>query len=137
MTDIVVTAAQVGRVQPDKDEVYQVQLAATVTAGQVLYQNSSGTFDLADANGSGTIQARGIALEGGAAGAWIPMMKRGQVYGFTVSSLDGDALLYLSVTAGALADATGGTNVVCGLVMPAPDTTKIVYVDFDWTNVWA
>jgi len=137
MTDIVVTAAQVGRVHPDKDEVFAVQLAETVTPGQVLYQAITGTFGLADANGSGTIQARGIALEGGAAGAWVPMMKRGWLYGFAVSALNGDALLYLSVTAGALADATGGTNVVCGLVIPAPDTTKVVYVEFDWTNVWA
>jgi len=137
MTDIVVTAAQVGRVHPDKDEVLPVKLAATVTAGQVLYQTTSGTFDLADANGSGTIQARGVALEGGAAGAWIPMMKRGWLYGYAVSALNGDALLYLSVTPGALADATGGTNVVCGLVIPVSDATKAVYVEFDWTNVWA
>jgi len=137
MADITVTAAQVGRVYPDKDEVFPVQLAATVTAGQVGYQTTSATFGLADANGSGTIQARGVFLEGGAAGAWVPFMKRGWLYGYTVSSLNGDALLYLSVTAGALADATGGTNVVCGLIMQTSNATKVVYVDFDWTNVWA
>ena len=137
MTDIVVTAAQVGRVHPDKDECLSVQLAATVTAGQALYQTTSATFDLADANGSGTIQARGIAVEGGAAGAWVTMMKRGWLYGFAVSALDGDALLYLSITAGALADATGGTNVVCGLVIQSSNATKLVYVEFDWMRVWA
>ena len=125
MADITVTAAQVGRVYPDKDEVFPVQLAATVTAGQVGYQTTSATFGLADANGSGTIQARGVFL------------KRGWLNGYTVSSLNGDALLYLSVTAGALADATGGTNVVCGLIMQTSNATKVVYVDFDWTNVWA
>lgn len=137
MADIVVTAAKVGRVRPGEDEVLPVKLAATVTAGQVLYQNSSGTFDLADANGSGTLQARGVALEGGAAGSWVPMMKRGWLDGYTVSSMNGDAVVYLSNTAGAFADAAGATTVICGLIIPNSDSTKVLYVDFQWSQVWA
>ena len=138
MADIVVTAAKVGRVHPDKDEVFPVKLGATTTAGQVLNQDTDGTFGLADANGSGNeLQPRCIALEGGAAGSWVPAMKRGWLDGYTVSSLNGDALLYLSNTAGALADAAGGTTAICGLVILTSNSTKVVYVDFDWTVIWA
>ena len=138
MTAIVVTAAKVGRVQPDKDEVFPVKLGATTTAGQVLNQDTDGTFGIADANGSGNeLQPRVIALKGGAAGQWVPAMKRGWLEGYAVSALDGDAILYLSNTAGDLDDAAGGTTAICGRVALAPDSTKVVYVDFDWTVVWS
>lgn len=138
MTDITVTAAKVSRIYPNADEVHAVKLGETVTAGQVLNIDTDGTMGLADANGSGNeLQPRYIALEGGAAGAVIPAMKRGWLEGYTVSSLNGDALLYLSNTAGALADAAGGTTAVCGRVVMLPNGTKVTYVDFDWTVIWS
>lgn len=138
MADITVTAAQVGRVYPNDDEVFPGKLGATTTAGQVLNLDTDGTFGIADANGSGNeLQPRCIALEGGAAGAWVPMMKRGWLEGFDVSSQNYDAALYSSNTAGALADSAGGTTAVCGRVVLGPDSTKLIYVDFAWTTIWS
>jgi hypothetical protein len=138
MADITVTAAQVGRIHPDKDEVFPIKLGETVTAGQVLNQDTDGTYGIADANGSGNeLQPRVVALEGGAAGQWVPGMKRGWLNGYTVSSANADIPLYLSNTAGALADSAGGTTAICGRVALAPNGTKVVYVDFDWTVIWA
>lgn len=138
MADITVTAAKVGRIYPDKDEVFPIKLGETVTAGQVLNLDTAGTYGIADANGSGNeLQPRVVALEGGAAGAWVPGMKRGWLNGYTVSSADADIPLYLSNTAGALSDSAGGTTAICGRVVLAPNGEKVVYVDFDWTVVWA
>lgn len=135
MTAIVVTAAHVDRARPDSDEVIPVVLATAVTRGQVLYQSTAG-FGVADADDAGKQQARGIALDNGAAGQTIAMLKRGFVSGFAVSGLNDDAILYLSNTAGALDDGAGTLTVRCGRVTKLQDT-KMVYVDFDWTIVWA
>ncbi len=138
MTAIVVTAAKVGRIYPNNDEVFPIKLGATVTTGQVLNQDTDDTFGLADANGSGNdLQPRVVALEGGASGAWIPAMKRGWLEGYAVSALDGDAILYLSDTAGAFDDSAGSTTAVCARIMLQSNGTLVVYVDFDWTVIWA
>jgi len=68
MADITITATNVKR-GPGAVIVHGI-LAATVTAGQVLYRLADGTFGLADANGASTLikTPYGIALNGGAAG---------------------------------------------------------------------
>lgn len=137
MTAITVTAAQVKRIYPQNDVVLAVKLAETVTAGQIAYQTTSGTFGLADANAAGKQQARGVFLEGGAANAWVPMLVRGFCAGFTVSSMNGDALIYVSDTAGAADTATGTLEVHIGRVTLLPTGDKCAYFDFDWTTVWA
>lgn len=139
MSDITVTAAQVGVVYPEKADIFDMIAGATITAGQAVYQNSSGKADLADANGSGTLQFRGIALNGGGAGQAISVLKRGHVYGFTVTSQSYDAALYVSNTAGALADSAGGTSINAGRVVALPDAsaTKVVYIEADWLRTWS
>ena len=137
MADIAVTAAQVGRIFPEKDEVHTVILEESVTAGQVLYQTTTGTYGLADADVNARQQARGIALAGGGAGQTVPLLKRGFVEGFAVSGLNADARLYLSDTAGALNDVASSTlSVTCGRVFVV-NGKKVVYADFDWLRQWA
>lgn len=139
MTDIVSTAAQVAPIYPDKAEIYDFVAAAAITAGQAVYLTSSGTVNLADANGSGTLQFRGIALQTVGTGQGVSVLKRGHCSGFTVSSVAYDAPLYVSNTAGALADAAGGTTINAGRVVPMSDSslTKVVYIDADWLRTWA
>lgn len=136
MADIVVTANNIGRVFPQNDEVYTATLAETVTKGQILYQTTSGTFGIADANDAGKQQARGVALEGGGAGQVVPMLVRGVVEGYTVSALNADVALYLSDTAGALADGAGTMTVICGRVFVHAGR-KLVRFDFDWLRAWS
>lgn len=137
MADVAVTAAQVAEVMPQLSHIVNVKLAATVTAGQVGYQLTAGTFGLADANDSGLEQARGIYLDGGVAGQVVRLLIYGPLYGFTVSSMNGDAVLYLSNTAGALADAAGTMTVVIGRVFVLTDGTKVAWIDARWAVVWA
>lgn len=131
MSDITVTAAKVAPVFPDKAEIYDAIAAAAITAGQAVYITSAGKVNLADADGSGTTYFRGIALNGAGAGQAVSVLLRGAVYGFTLSGANYDAKLYVSNTAGALADAAGSTSLVVGRVMPLADKdlTKVLFVE--------
>lgn len=137
MTDIDYTATQIAEVFPQEREVLSVKLAETVEAGQSAYQTTSGTFGLADANGAGKQQFRGIFMEGGSANQVVRLLKRGAIYGLGVSGLNCDAPLYLSDTAGDLADAAGTMTVVCGRVLGLTDGTKVAYIDAQWAQVWS
>lgn len=137
MSDITVTAAQVALVFPARSETYNVLLAEAVTAGQALYQTTSGTYGLADANDSGKEQIRGIALEAGGAGQCISMVKRGIIAGFTLGTYDDP--VYLSDTAGALSTTEGTMTVYVGNVvgLADPDKTEALYFEADWLREWA
>ena len=140
MADIALTATQIGLVWPDDQEVYAWEAAVTITAGQAVYINSNGKLDLADANGSGTLQFAGIALNGGGAGQTIDVIKRGALYGFTISGLAYFAPVYLSNTAGSLADAAGTSSNVVGRVIPLNNTgtlTKVLWVNAQWSTVFS
>jgi len=80
MADITITATNVKR-GPGAVIVHGI-LAATVTAGQVLYRLADGTFGLADANGASTLikTPYGIALNGGAAGQPVAILTAGRIY---------------------------------------------------------
>ncbi len=140
MTDIVVTAAKVGLVDTQGNDVYDGIAGASITAGQAVYFDATaGTLKLADANGSGTLQFRGIALNTVGAGQAVSYVKRGRLYGFAVTGLNYDAALYLSNTAGALGDSAGATSINCGRVVPLSDSslTKVVYIEADWLRTWS
>ena len=136
MADITVTASQVGIVYPNA-VIYDFVASAAVTAGQAVYQTSTGKVAPADANAAGKQQFRGIALKGAAAGEAVSVLKEGHVYGFGVSGLNADALIYLSDTEGALADGAGTMTVIAGRVFALPDGTKVLYILADWLRAWS
>jgi hypothetical protein len=133
MADLTVTAAQVSPIFPRFAEIYPFVAAETITAGQAVYLTTAGKVGVADANASGKQQSRGIALNGGGAGQAIDVLKKGHVAGFTVAQAY-DAQLFLSDTAGALADAAGTMSVPIGRVIAMSDSslTKVVYIEADW-----
>jgi predicted RecA/RadA family phage recombinase len=123
MADIALTAANVRRVAPRGDEVYIGIAAVAITQGQVLYMNSDGKLALADGSAAGTATVVGVALNAAAIGQAVTYMKSGKIGGFTVSGLTPGAFVYLSDTAGALADAAGTVSFVCGRIIASSDTT--------------
>lgn len=135
MADIALTAAQVRPIDPVESEIIDLIASVAITKGQVVYIDTAGKAAIADGSAAGTAQARGIALESVGAGQVVSVLKRGRLAGFTVSGLNGDARLYLSATAGALADAAAVVAVTCGRVVvmnDGPTLTKVAYFDFDW-----
>lgn len=137
MTDIVVTAAKVAPIDRAQCEIRTYLAAATITAGAALYITTSGTVGLA--SGDGSIQFRGIALNGGAAGQAIDVLHEGLCAGFTLTQ-NADTRVYLSDTnTGILADSNGSTAVVVGrcVCLPDKDATKVLRVTTRWSEDWA
>ena len=139
MAVIALTAAQIAAIFPDKAEITDMIAAAAITAGQAVYQDTNGKAGVADANASGCQQFRGIALNAAGAGQAVSVLVRGHVAGFTVSGMNGDALAYLSDTAGALDTANGTMTVNCGRVTCLTDSnlTKVLYICADWLRTWS
>jgi hypothetical protein len=138
MTDITRTKAKVGAVYGLHAVIIDVESSVTVEAGQAVAIGTDGKLDLADASTSGNAAAcRGLALKDGVSGDSIPVLMQGGVEGFSVSSLDGDAPVYVSATGsgGSLADAAGAVTKQVGVVMLLPGTSqKIIYIDCPWNN---
>lgn len=138
MADITVTAAQVAPVFTDEAEIYDMIAAVAITAGQAVYQNTAGKAALADANaGSGAELLVGIALNAAGAGQAVSVLKRGALAGYTLSGVAYGGTVYLSDTAGALADAPSTTkSIAVGKVqsMSNSDLTKVLYVETAWVR---
>lgn len=137
MADLVLTA---DRIRPlDENAIIFPMIAAeAITPGQIVYQTSAGKAGVADANDAGKQQARGVAMNGGGAGQEIDVLVFGRVGGFTISQAY-DARLFLSDTAGAVADAAGTMTVPVGRVVPLtdPSLTKVIFFDFSYATQWA
>lgn len=133
MAAIVVTAAKVGLVDPVSAIVKSYLAAEAITAGEAVYiVAASGSVGLADGNGAGKYQARGIALGSAGIGQAVDVCEKGEVYGFTLAG-DYDTRVYVGDTAGALADAAGTKTMVIGRVSPMSDKdqTKVLMVETD------
>lgn len=139
MANLSIGSNGVSLVQADKAEIRDMIAVEAITAGQPVYQTTAGKAGVADANAAGKQQFRGIALKDAAAGQPVPVLKRGFISGFVLSGVAYDGLVYLSDTAGSLADAAGTMTVNCGRVCAKtdPDLTKILYVEADWLRAWA
>lgn len=140
MANIALTAVQVAPVYPLTADIFTGVLGEAVTQGTILYQTSTGTFSKADANAGGLQQARGVALAAGGAGQAISILRRGECYGFTVSGLNADAIVYLSDTVGVLEDGAGTMTVICGRITVVPQSgsaIKVIFFDFDWLRAWS
>lgn len=139
MADITVTAAQVSIIHPHTAEVFDFVANEAITAGQAVYQLTTGKVGVAEADVAGKQQFRGIALKTVGAGQGVSVMKKGYLAGFSLGSLNRDAIAYLSDTAGALADTASVTKTVnCGRVVSLSDSnlTRALYVEADWLNDW-
>lgn len=141
MADLTVTAAQVALVRPDEARIRSYIAGATVTAGQAIYLASTGKAGLCDADlSTPAAQFRGIALNGAGAGQVVEVCEKGELYGYDLSGIAYDGLVYASGTAGALNDTANGTKtVVVGRVKCLSDSgtlTKTLYVSEASTSNW-
>ena len=89
------------------------------------------------ANAAGQQQFAGICLTTKGAGETTSVLVRGEVYGFTLTGAYFSAV-FVSDTAGSLADAAGTMTVNVGKIVPIndPDMTKVLYIEADWLRVW-
>src|SRR5262245_40802433 len=87
MSDVVVTATSVARVTGNADPNLNTSIdngfaGATITAGQTVYKDANGVYQLADSNLSATTAATtGIALNGAASGQPVAVAIGGSLTG--------------------------------------------------------
>lgn len=127
MADLTITAADVAAAKIVDQDTFPV--SEVIDAGEVCNLDSNGELRLADASTAPLAgNAQGIALRSAnAAGAnGVTILRKGIVYlGAALDGLAFDAPVYLSDTAGKLADAAGTVSVIVGTVVPihADETT--------------
>lgn len=89
-----------------------------VTAGSAVRINTSGKFVHGNATDTTNNPIYGIATRSVTSGESVTAIRRGVLDGYDVESLAYWAPIYLSDTAGRLADAAGTTTVIVGRVIP-------------------
>lgn len=107
--------------------------AAAITAGSPVYLDTNGKFNPSDANAAAADACFGIATRTVAAGEALTVVRRGLMDGWSNLPAYG-APVYVSDTAGALADAAGTASIIVGYVVPvfgtnlgtAPDKALLV-----------
>jgi hypothetical protein len=102
-----------------------LQLAESCAAGDaVRLDTANGRITKANTTSAAEARFYGILLEGGIAGEWRTVVRRGLIAGFDLGGLAYDADVHLGRTDGAIADTAdataGAVNVVVGRVFPAP-----------------
>jgi hypothetical protein len=145
MSDLAVTAASVAPVFPPSGDgltdtiIRNYRAKVAITAGQsVFLDGTTGRVDLASSGASGTKQFRGIALTTCGVGDVVRVQEKGCLYGFTLTGLAFDALIYQSDTAGSLATAAGTATVPVGRVLPLCDNvpSAVLYIEAMLNNNW-
>ena len=140
MSDISVNATNFGIITTMPYRILSVTAIENVTKAQAAYIDpTTGKFGIADANVAGKQQLRGVFLETQYANYPVDLLLDGYLFGYDLSGLNYGALLYLSDTAGAFADAVGTLTVHAGRVFPINDSTltKAFYLQSDWLRTWA
>lgn len=129
MANLTITAANV--LAGTGSSVVNGTAGATITAGQVVYRDSSThTFKLADAN-SATAEVRsplGIALNGASSGQPLAVLTGGDItIGATVTA---GVAYYLSATAGGICPVADLTTGDYPTVIGIAKSTTVITVDF-------
>jgi hypothetical protein len=123
---------QVKPIDPDRFEGYDILLVSGVsspTHGDAMYYHpTTGYTHKSSAGVEGTAIFAGLLVQKQGLGA--TMMTRGRVAGFNVNHLNYGAPIYLSNTAGKLADEAGTIELQVGVVVPMSDDTrtKVIYI---------
>lgn len=136
MADVVLTTAGQLRVEESLEQM-TLPAGVAVAAGQsVLQDGTTGKWALSDASSAGTTPAYGMAVKTVPAGLPVTAIRRGVIEGFVLTDQDYGEQIFLSDTAGGIADAAGTTSSVIGeviavhthLVGGVPD--KLLRVDY-------
>lgn len=136
------TTRKINVIFPEIAEIRDFKTADTaIEVGDAVYITAAGKAVKTNADGVDplTAQGRGIVVAKRGGPYTLSVMKRGYLAGYVLDALAYDARLFLSETAGALADAAGTIPVPCARVscLSNDSLTKVLYVDFDWITQFA
>lgn len=117
MADVVLVTAGQLRVEESLEQDTK-PAGVAIAAGQSVKEDATtGRWILADASAAGTADAYGMAVKTVPAGLPVTAIRRGVVDGFNLDDQDYNEQVFLSDTAGAIADAAGTAGGVVGRVI--------------------
>jgi hypothetical protein len=119
MADVVLVTAGQLRVEESLEQDTQPAGVAIAAGQSVIRDGTTGRWILADASAAGTANAYGMAVKTVPAGLPVTAIRRGVIDGFNLDDQDYDEQIFLSDTAGGIADAVGTVSSVVGQVIPA------------------
>jgi hypothetical protein len=104
---------------------YTLIAEVAITAGQSVYIDAtSGKAKLSNASAAGALaESSGIALRSCKAGQPVTVVQKGLLVGWDLTSQAYNKAIFLSNTAGALADAAGTVSMKVGVVWPINSNT--------------
>jgi len=131
MADLVPVTSQVAPVFAMQADIWSLIAGVALEYGDAVYMDANGVAVKSDASAAGTAKFWGIVTQAAGAGQAVEVTRRGQIAGMGVGGLSPLDPVYLSDTAGKVADATGTVTVVVGIVVTLPDNalTQVLYVD--------
>jgi hypothetical protein len=134
MSAIVVTKEQVAPVNARDAEIIPVIAGEAIDYGDpVFIKTTTGKAFKTLAAAAGTAKFAGFSLSKAGAGQAVDVMKKGWLFGWTISALAYGAAVYAGDTGGA--DTAAGTvSLQIATVVPLTDPalTKVLYVDANW-----
>ena len=109
-----------------KKRLPRLAAAADLAIGDIVYETSSGTWDKADSDGSGTYPALGVVTKAALTADYPEVCKAATLQGYTGLTVGGQ--VYLSTTAAGITQSrpTAGTQAVQSLGF-AVSATKIEF----------
>lgn len=117
MADVVLVTAGELRVEESLEQ-NTLPAGVAIAAGQSVREDTTtGKWALADASASGTADAYGMAVKTVPAGLPVTAIRRGVIEGFDLDDQDYGEQIFLSDTAGGIADAAGTASRVVGAVI--------------------
>lgn len=133
MADLTITAANV--VKGSDATIEQGTAGATITAGQVVYKDANGKYQLADSN-SATASARsprGIALNGASANQPLAILRSGAI---TIgATLTAGVAYYLSDTPGGICPVADVGSGEYSVIVGIAESTSALAVKFQESGV--
>lgn len=117
MADLALLAnANVGAVYKRTAVIRSCLAGEAIAEGDLVVYNSSDKVVKADASVAGTAEAIGVALDAVGTDQVTSVIFNGEVAGFDLSSIDAGTVLFVSDTAGKIADAAGTVSKRVGKV---------------------
>ena len=140
MATITFIEGDVALTAPMRSETYNVVIFPSgVLPGHALYQRASdGAYGLASATVSGTAGFRGIALTRAVPSGTLSIMVRGRAWGYDLSAVAYDALVYLGNVPGTISTVPVGVRVPVGRVKwvneAGPNKPKVIHFDAEFAS---
>ena len=134
MTAITVNTDRVAECFADRSEVFAKIAGEAISRGDpVFMKTTDGKVYKSLAAAAATAAFMGVALNDVGAGQAVDVLKKGHIFGLTLTSLNAGARAYLGDTGG-FDTAVGTVTLAIGTVDQLSDAalTKVLYVDADW-----